>query len=222
MTPTASLARPATASTTKRYRLPGIEREGIAQLSLLETALWPLQGGELPGNSFQTEYTFPNAKGRATASVTVRAGMGLETIDEFVLGLRRSRSRRRGAAFRDPYWMLKHLDSKPAARSMPSFASRSCVSPSRATKTPRSITPRRRARVRRVQFPGSWVPTVGEERRSTTIAAGRSGERTLLPVLQRDRRNLLFDLDSTARWRRRARRLFLKLKDRFWRSSACS
>ena len=35
----------------KRYRLPGIEREGIAQLSLLETALWPLQGGTIPGNA---------------------------------------------------------------------------------------------------------------------------------------------------------------------------
>ena len=34
----------------KRYRLPGIEREGIAQLSLLETALWPLQGGKLTCN----------------------------------------------------------------------------------------------------------------------------------------------------------------------------
>jgi hypothetical protein len=31
-------------SDAKRYRLPGIEREGIAQLSLLETALWPLSG----------------------------------------------------------------------------------------------------------------------------------------------------------------------------------
>src|SRR6478672_4045825 len=35
-------------SSTQRYRLPGIEREGVAQLSLLETALWPLQGGKLP------------------------------------------------------------------------------------------------------------------------------------------------------------------------------
>ena len=33
-----------TPNTSKRYRLPGIEREGIAQLSLLETALWPLAG----------------------------------------------------------------------------------------------------------------------------------------------------------------------------------
>ena len=42
----------------KRYRLPGIEREGIAQLSLLETALWPIQGGKLPSNKFETQYGF--------------------------------------------------------------------------------------------------------------------------------------------------------------------
>src|SRR3954453_20693720 len=113
MTPTASIARPTTASTQKRYRLPGIEREGIAQLSLLETALWPLQGGELPGNSFKTEYSFPNAKGRATASVTVRAGMGLESIDEFVLwgllGATLAQPQAGPQLLATPYWMLKHL-----------------------------------------------------------------------------------------------------------------
>lgn len=48
-----------TATTTpKRYRLPGIEREGIAQLSLLETARWPLQGGKLPSQKFETTYSW--------------------------------------------------------------------------------------------------------------------------------------------------------------------
>ena len=40
-----------TTASAKRYRLPGIEREGIAQLSLLETALWPLEGGKFPGDA---------------------------------------------------------------------------------------------------------------------------------------------------------------------------
>ena len=48
----------------KRYRMPGIEREGIAQLSLLETALWPLQGGKLPSNRFDTEYSYSTPTGR--------------------------------------------------------------------------------------------------------------------------------------------------------------
>jgi len=47
MTPTELLPAGTVTRPPKRYRLPGIEREGIAQLSVLETALWPLQGGEL-------------------------------------------------------------------------------------------------------------------------------------------------------------------------------
>ena len=39
-----------------RYRLPGIDREGIAQLSLLETALWPLSG-KLASSVFETSYS---------------------------------------------------------------------------------------------------------------------------------------------------------------------
>jgi hypothetical protein len=39
------------------YRLPGIEREGIAQLSLLETALWPLSG-KLASSVFETSYSY--------------------------------------------------------------------------------------------------------------------------------------------------------------------
>src|SRR5437660_9194867 len=73
------------ATPPKRYRLPGIEREGIAQLSLLETALWPLFGGMLPQSAFNTTYSFSTAEGRKTANVTVRAPLGLQAIDEYVL-----------------------------------------------------------------------------------------------------------------------------------------
>ena len=59
MTPTETTAGDIAVKTpSKRYRLPGIEREGIAQLSLLETALWPLQGGKLPSQKFETTYSF--------------------------------------------------------------------------------------------------------------------------------------------------------------------
>src|SRR5437660_9566260 len=73
------------ATPPKRYRLPGIKREGIAQLSLLETALWPLQGGKLPANKFETAYAFSTPAGRKNASVTVRAASGLQPIDELIL-----------------------------------------------------------------------------------------------------------------------------------------
>src|SRR2546430_3550288 len=74
-----------TATAANRYRLPGIEREGIAQLSLLETALWPLQGGKLPSNKFESAYSFTTPAGRTTATVTVRAGAGLQSSDELIL-----------------------------------------------------------------------------------------------------------------------------------------
>src|SRR5213078_2312308 len=107
-------AIPSTATSTtatNRYRLPGIEREGIAQLSLLETALWPLQGGKLPSGKFETSYAYTVHGKRMKAEVTVRTAMGLQPTDELMLwGLL-------GAtlSFKDadpllvatPYWMLK-------------------------------------------------------------------------------------------------------------------
>src|SRR5437879_1993283 len=83
--PHMSAPETATGVASKRFRLPGIEREGIAQLSLLETALWPLQGGKLPSNSFETSYSFATHAGRKRAIVTVRAALGMQPIDELVL-----------------------------------------------------------------------------------------------------------------------------------------
>ncbi len=80
MTPTQLLPAGTVANPLKRYRLPGIEREGIAQLSLLETALWPLQGGKLPGSKFETQYTFATSTARTPATVTVRAPSGFSRV----------------------------------------------------------------------------------------------------------------------------------------------
>ena len=100
-------------STGKRYRLPGIEREGIAQLSLLETALWPLAGGELPSHEFQTSYGYSAGAGRKTATVTVRAALGLQPIDELILwGLLGATVNRRSVEpvlLASPHWMLRQL-----------------------------------------------------------------------------------------------------------------
>ena len=69
----------------KRYRLPGITREGIAQLSLLETALWPLKGGPRDVATFDTAYTFKAGIETQQARVSVYAPLGLQSIDEYVL-----------------------------------------------------------------------------------------------------------------------------------------
>lgn len=55
---------------TNRYRLPGIEREGIAQLSLLETALWPLSG-KFESSVFETSYSYMTKTGPVRATVKV-------------------------------------------------------------------------------------------------------------------------------------------------------
>ena len=68
-----------------RYRLPGIEREGIAQLSILETALWPLRGGKLPDSTFETTYAFTANGARQSAHVSVFSPEGLQSIDEYIL-----------------------------------------------------------------------------------------------------------------------------------------
>src|SRR5947209_8728815 len=113
MTRTATIIGTSEHTPMQRYRLPGIEREGIAQLSLLETALWPLAGGELPTRQFETTYSFSTTEGRKTAQVTVRAGLGLQVIDEYVLwgllGATLSRHDPDQVLMATPYWMLRYL-----------------------------------------------------------------------------------------------------------------
>lgn len=103
-----------TGSTKKnRYRLPGIEREGIAQLSLLETALWPLQGGKLLTPGYESDYKFTAPGGQETARVTVRSAMGLQPVDEYVLwgllGTTLNRLDAEPMLLAPPYWMLQQL-----------------------------------------------------------------------------------------------------------------
>src|ERR1700730_7395387 len=108
MNETESVATGSMSKALKRYRLPGIEREGIAQLSLLETALWPLQGGKLPSNRFDTDYSYSTPVGRKKATVTVRAAAGLQPTDEYILwGLLGATIRRQDAEpvlLATPYW----------------------------------------------------------------------------------------------------------------------
>src|SRR5438034_694599 len=113
MTGSASINGDKKTTALQRYRLPGIEREGIAQLSLLETALWPLQGGKLPANTFHTTYEFTTPAGRKTANVAVHAALGLQPFDELVLwGLLAATAPRpdvEPVLLATPYWLLHRL-----------------------------------------------------------------------------------------------------------------
>src|SRR5438552_2265286 len=101
---------------TQRYRLPGIEREGMAQLSLLETALWPLHRGPRESHAFQSKYQFQTPIGPMTATVTVRAPLGLQPFDELVLwgllGATIQRFTDGSTLLATPYWMLRQLQSQ--------------------------------------------------------------------------------------------------------------
>ncbi len=209
----------------KRYRLPGIEREGVAQLSLLETALWPLKGGPLPGNVHRTEYAFSTPKGRTTANVTVRASMGLQPIDEYVLwgllGATLSRQNPAPILLATPYWMLKQLGLKTGGfqygelrdsllrLALASYQNTGFYDPSEEEHVHVAF-----------QFLSVTFPTVG--------GAGRDIDNDRCWILdwnapffrycQMTGGNLLFDLDLYRKLSPAARRLFLKVKDRFWRN----
>src|SRR5438876_11602379 len=87
-------------------------RGDCAALAPRDRAL-PLQGGELPQKKFETSYAFPTLSGRKSATVTVRAALGLQSIDEFILwgllGATLSRSDPQPILMATPYWMLRHL-----------------------------------------------------------------------------------------------------------------
>ena len=96
-----------------RYRLPGITREGIAQLSLLETALWPLKAGLRCTPTFDTAYSFKVGTETRKARVSVYAPLGLQSIDEFVLwglmGMSLSHKQPDPVLMATPYWIIQQL-----------------------------------------------------------------------------------------------------------------
>lgn len=222
---TQPVAAGSVATPPKRYRLPGIEREGIAQLSLLETALWPLQGGPLPGNKFETQYTFSTATARKPATVTVRAPEGLQPVDELILwgllGATLSRPDPEPVLLATPYWMLRHLGLNIGGSQYTelrdsllrlvfiSYQNDGFYNP--ATKEHEYAA---------FQFLSILLPTVGGI--GKTVDNDRCWRIEWNPVFFRFCRatggNLLFDLDLFHSLTPASRRLFLKLKDRFWRT----
>lgn len=207
-----------------RYRLPGIEREGIAQLSLLETALWPLQGGALESSTFDTTYTFKAAGERRLANVSVYAPLGLKSIDEFVLwgllGISLSRKDAERTLLATPYWIIKRLGMaiggvqydqlRASLERLALVAYQNTAFYNPVTQQHERVT---------IHFFSTFLPTRG---RGGDVAADRAWRIEWSPMFfqmcQATGGTLLFDIDVYRKLTPAARRLFLKLKDRFWRS----
>jgi hypothetical protein len=223
MTPTVTAAGIAERKKS-RYRLPGIEREGIAQLSLLETALWPLKGGELPQSKFELDYTFPTSTVRKLAHVTVRAPSGLQPKDELVLwgllGATLVRQDPEPVLLATPHWMLRHLgldiggsqyaqlQESLLRLALASYQNTGFYNPE--TKEHEFVA---------FQFLSMFLPTVGGV--GETVDNDRcwriEWNAPFFRFCKATGGNLLFDLDLYRALTPAARRLFLKLKDRFWR-----
>jgi hypothetical protein len=225
MTPTEFLSAGTVANPLNHYRLPGIEREGIAQLSLLETALWPLQGGKLPSNKFETQYAFMTSAGRKNATVTVRAASGLQPIDELILwGLLGATLARKDAEpllLATPYWLLRHLGLETGGSQYAELRESLLRLTFTSYQNDGFYNPETQEHeYAAFQFLSIFLPTVGGV--GETVDNDRCWRIEWNPAFFRfcsaTGGNLLFDLELYRKLSPASRRLFLKLKDRFWRS----
>ena len=225
MTATTTAAGSPTERRSKAYRLPGIEREGIAQLSLLETAIWPLQGGSLPSHQFETSYAYTAAAGRKTAKVTVRAPLGLQSVDEYVLwgllGATLCRPEREPMLLATPFWMLRHLGLATGGSQYAALRDSLLRLAIASYQNTAFFNPESQEHeFVAFQFLSILLPTVGGVGESVDNL--RCWRIEWNPAFFRFCRatggTLLFDLDLHRQLTPASRRLFLKLKDRFWRS----
>ncbi len=224
MTPADANARSKQSDLPNRYRLPGIEREGIAQLSLLETALWPLEGGRLPDNAFSTRYSYSTKDGRKNADVTVRAGAGLQTIDELILwgllGATLCRQDPQPVLLATPYWMLRHLGMATGGSQYTELRESLLRLALTSYQNTAFYNPESQEHeYAAFQFLTVFLPTVGGvgERVDTERSWRIEWNPAFFRFCQATGGNLLFDLDVYRQLTPATRRLFLKLKDRFWR-----
>jgi hypothetical protein len=218
-TPPETFAKP-----LRRYRLPGITREGIAQLSLLETALWPLQGGKLDSSTFDTTYTFPDGAARRDAHVSVFAPLGLQSIDEYVLwgllALSLERKPAEATLLATPYWFIKRLGLSVGGfqyDQLRASLERLAVTAYQNTAFYNPVTKQHERAT--FHFLSTHLPT---KQSGGAVDADRAWRvewsPTFFDLCRATGGTLLFDLDLYRRLTPAARRLFLKLKDRFWRS----
>jgi hypothetical protein len=194
-------------------------------LSLLETALWPLQGGKLRNQEFVTSYSFTTPQGRSIAEVTVRSPLGLQSIDEYILwgllGATLSRFEAEPVLLATPYWILRQLGLATGGTQYTELRESLLRLAVTSYHNTGFYNPESHSREHvAFQFLSIYLPTVGGL--GQAVDANRAWRIEWNPAFFRFCKasggTLLFDLDLYRTLTPASRRLLLKLKDRFWRN----
>jgi hypothetical protein len=208
-------------------RLPGMQRAGRAQLSILETALWPLDFASIKSPLFESTFAYSmDDKTRREATVKVRSVQPLHPTDEFflwgLLGLTLEQGSDDNTLLATPYWMLRKLGMPIGG--MQYLQLRQALERLAGTSYFNSAfynpVEQQRQRVT-FHFLSLYLPTVSgrgeltDNERLWRIEWSRS----FYEFCRATGGSLVFDLDLYRKFDPATRRLFLKLKDRFWRGS---
>lgn len=216
---------PSVTSPAKQYHRPGVEREGAAQLTLLETALWPIQAVSWNQPKYETSFTFAAPEGKKTAAVVIHAPLGLQPFDELVLwgllGATLQQFTDGGTLLATPYWMLRQLGCKTGGANYEQLRQSLQRLMTASYQCSAFYNPLTKEREQAgFQFLSYLLPTVGGVGESVDNARAwrLDWNPTFLGFCRAVGGNLLFDIDLYRTLTPAARRLYLKLKDRFWRA----
>ncbi len=174
--------------------------------------------------TFNTAYTFKAGTDTREASVSVYAPLGLQNIDEYVLwgllGMSLSHQQPNPILMATPYWIIQQLGMPIGGfqyDQLRASLERLAVVAYQNTAFYNPVT-QRHERVT-FHFFSSYLPTRGRGAAVDTERAWRiEWSPMFFQMCQATGGTLLFDLDVYRDLTPAARRLFLKLKDRFWRS----
>ena len=207
---------------TTRFRLPGIKQDGYAQLSLIETALYPLDHGPRESTAFSTTYGYTDRDGRRqVAEVKVASAFEpMKANDDFFLWsllsltLLHSDSHILTAS---PYWLLRQMGLQTGGfqyQQLRHVVERLAQTVYHNTAFYNPLT----------QEHERWTFGFISTRLPTTLDADRLWRiawfEDFIKVSRATGGRLLFDLELFRKLGSPAtRRLFLKLSDRFYRSS---
>ena len=220
----ANPGKPHSSGLPKRYRLPGIERSGIVQNSLLETSLWPFDP-DISETVYRPSYKFSRSKGgtREVAHVQIHSPLGLRDNDPYILWGLLGATLDRGESnelVATQYWMRNYLGLHHGKTDYVRFASaleRIAMTGymNQAFWNPLQEEYQRVA----FNFFSTWLPTTDKQ---GSVDADRSWRIVWNPAFMELTRatggSMLFDIDLLKRVKPTTRQLFLMLHSRFWRS----